>query len=231
MIVATLEIRGQRASENDELNMDNNSWKAKGPSDLRNEIGILSGSAAPLPFIFLIADCNSLIRNGAHLSSSVDGVLIRFLNCRLVSSLDCDMLSLLTLVVVVNEDVSFRFNISDGSNVVGHSFVRRVSIRSTVETLNNFPHVRTVGIGHRILEKIFPTFSFCLVDRLVSFTTSVCPLLATMMDRLMEAISVADFGSHMWTHSRFRSLTGFRFSNVSSSCRDEDVIEARNLKR
>ena len=77
--------------------MDNNSWTAKGPSDLRNEGGILSGLAASLPFIFLIADCNSLIRSGAQLSSSTDGVLIRFLTCRLVSRSDCDILSLLTL--------------------------------------------------------------------------------------------------------------------------------------
>ena len=33
MIVATLLIRGQSATENNELNMDNNSWRAKGPSD------------------------------------------------------------------------------------------------------------------------------------------------------------------------------------------------------
>ena len=45
---------------------------------------------------------------------------------------------------MVNEDVSFRFNINDGSTVVGHSFVRRVSIGGTVETLDNFPNVRTV---------------------------------------------------------------------------------------
>ena len=47
MIVATLQIHGQLAIENDELNMDNNSWRAKGPSDLRNEGGILSGPALP----------------------------------------------------------------------------------------------------------------------------------------------------------------------------------------
>ena len=28
--------------------MDSNSWRAKGPSDLRNEGGMLSGPAAPL---------------------------------------------------------------------------------------------------------------------------------------------------------------------------------------
>ena len=120
---------------------------------------------------------------------------------------------------MVNEDVSLGSNISDGSTVVGHSFVRGVSIKSTVKTLNNFPHVRTVGIGHRI----FPTFCFGLVDCLGSFTTSVYPLLAILMDRLAEAISAADFGSHMWSYPRFRSFAGFRFSDVSSSCRDEDV--------
>ena len=56
--------------------MDNNSWRAKGLSDLRNEVGILSGPAVPLPFIFLIVDCSSLIRSGAQLSSSADGTLM-----------------------------------------------------------------------------------------------------------------------------------------------------------
>ena len=36
--------------------MDSNSWRAKGPSDLRNDGGMLSGSAVPLHFIFLMAD-------------------------------------------------------------------------------------------------------------------------------------------------------------------------------
>ena len=45
---------------------------------------------------------------------------------------------------MVNEDVSLGFGISDRSTVVRHSFVRRVSVRSTVETLDNFPHVGTV---------------------------------------------------------------------------------------
>ena len=112
---------------------------------------------------------------------------------------------------MVNEDVSLGSNISDCSTVVGHSFVRGVSIKSTVKTLNNFPHVRR------------PTFCFGLVDCLGSFTTSVYPLLAILMDRLTEAISAADFGLHMWSYPRFRSFAGFRFSDVSSSCRDEDV--------
>ena len=61
IIVATLQMFRQWASEKDELNMDSNSWRAKGPGDLRNEGGMLSGSAASLPFIFLMADSNSPI--------------------------------------------------------------------------------------------------------------------------------------------------------------------------
>ena len=117
---------------------------------------------------------------------------------------------------MVNEDISFGFNISDGSTLVGHSFIRRVSIRSTVKTMNNFPHVWTVRIGHCILE-IFLTFCLGLVDCLGSFTTSIYPLLAILMDHLSEAISVAVFGSHMWSHPRFRSLAGFRFSDMSAA--------------
>ena len=188
------------------------------------EGGILSGPAASLPFIFFIADCDSLIRSGAQLSSSTDGLSVSV-------TVGLWHIGFADPGVVVNEDVGFRFNISDGSAVVGHTFIRRVGIRSTIETLNNFPHVRTVGIGHRVSEKIFPTFCFGLVDCLSSFTTSVYPLLAILMDRLTEAISLADFGLHMWSHQRFGSLTGFRFFNVSSSCRNKDVIEARKSKR
>ena len=77
--------------------MDNNSWRVKRPSDLRTEGGMLSGSAVPFPFIFLIVDCNLPVRNEAQLSSSTDGALRRFLNCQLASRSDCDILSLLTL--------------------------------------------------------------------------------------------------------------------------------------
>ena len=86
MIVATLQIRGQWASENDELKMDSNSWRAKGPSDLRNEGGILSGPAALLPFIFLMADCSSLIRIGAQLACLT--VTIIFYFCHSKNPLD-----------------------------------------------------------------------------------------------------------------------------------------------
>ena len=53
--------------------MDNNSWRARGPSDLRNEGGMLSGPAAPLPFVLLMADRSLPIRSVAQLSSSTDG--------------------------------------------------------------------------------------------------------------------------------------------------------------
>ena len=132
---------------------------------------------------------------------------------------------------MIYEGVSFGFNISDGSTIVGHSFVKGVSIMSTIKTLNNFPHVWTIRIGHCILEKIFATFCLGLVDSLGSFTTCINPLLVILMDRSSEPILGADFGSHVWSHPRFRFLAGFRFSNVSSCGRDEDVIEACNSKR
>ena len=54
IIVTILQIRGQWASKNDELNMNNNSYRAKEPGDLRNEAGMLSGPSAPLTFIFFV---------------------------------------------------------------------------------------------------------------------------------------------------------------------------------
>ena len=55
--------------------MDNNSWRVKGPDDLRNQGGMLSGPAAPLPFTFWMADYNSPISSGVQLSSLTDGAL------------------------------------------------------------------------------------------------------------------------------------------------------------
>ena len=77
--------------------VDSNSYRAKGPSDLRNDGGMLSGPAALLPFIFLVADSNSPISSGAQLLLSTDGALIPLLNCWLMSRSKCDILSLLTL--------------------------------------------------------------------------------------------------------------------------------------
>ena len=89
---------------------------------------------------------------------------------------------------MIYEDVSFGVNISDGAMVVGHCFVWRVSIRSTVKTLNDFPCIWTVRVGHCVLENIFPTFCLSLVDSLGSFSTSVNPLLAILMDRSTKVI-------------------------------------------
>ena len=111
------------------------------------------------------------------------------------------------------------------------ALLRRVSIRSTAKTLNNFPHVWIVGIGHYVLEKIFLTFCLGLVDRLGSFTTSVYPFLVILMDGSTEAILSENFGFYLWSHPKFRSLAGFKFYYVSRCGRDEDVIEARNSKR
>ena len=71
--------------------------RPKEPSDLRNEGGMLSGPAAPLPFIFLMADSSSPIWSGAQLSLETDGAFRCFLICRLMSRSTCGMLSLLTL--------------------------------------------------------------------------------------------------------------------------------------
>ena len=113
--------------------------------------------------------------------------------------------------VIVHEDISFGLNISDGSTVVGHSFIRRVSIRSTTKTLNDFPHVWIIGIGHCVLEKIFPTFCLGLVDSLGSFMTSASPLMAILMDRSTEAILSVDFSSHMKVIQDLDFLLGFDF--------------------
>ena len=59
---------------------------------------MLSGLAAPLPFIFLIADYNSPIRSGAQLSLSTDGALRWFSNCWLVPQVHYDISSFVTLV-------------------------------------------------------------------------------------------------------------------------------------
>ena len=97
MIFATLQMCGQWASEKNELNVNSNSWRTKGPSHLRYEAGMLSKPVAPLSFTFLMADSSSPIWNRAQLSSSTDGALRRFLNCRLRSWSARDLLSLLTI--------------------------------------------------------------------------------------------------------------------------------------
>ena len=133
--------------------------------------------------------------------------------------------------IMVYEDVGFRLDISDGLTVMGYCFVRRVCIRSTVQTLNYFPHVRAVWVGHCVLKKIFPAFCLDLVDSFGGFTTSIYPLLSILMRCSMEAIQSADFGTDLRIHPRFRLLAGFRFSNVSCCSWDENIIEVRDSNR
>ena len=52
IMMAALSISGQSAWWNEVLNMESNSWRAKGPSDLRNVGGMSSGPAISLRFIF-----------------------------------------------------------------------------------------------------------------------------------------------------------------------------------
>ena len=52
IMMVTIQIGGQSGRWNDALNVENSSWRAKGPSDLRNGGGMSSGPAAPLCFIF-----------------------------------------------------------------------------------------------------------------------------------------------------------------------------------
>ena len=59
IMVATPQICGQSVRWNEVLNMEESSWRAKGLSDLRNVGGMSSGPAAPLHFIFWIADRSS----------------------------------------------------------------------------------------------------------------------------------------------------------------------------
>ena len=51
MIVATLQMRGSEQVKKNELDMAVISGGPKEPTDLRNESAMLSGLAAPLPFI------------------------------------------------------------------------------------------------------------------------------------------------------------------------------------
>ena len=46
--------------------------------------------------------------------------------------------------IVVYENGDFGFDAVDGLTVVGHCFVWRADIRSTVQTLDGFPHIWAV---------------------------------------------------------------------------------------
>ena len=60
-MMATPKINEKWALEQDELDMDNNAWRAKGPCDLWKDGGTLPGPAAPILFVFLMAVNNFFI--------------------------------------------------------------------------------------------------------------------------------------------------------------------------
>ena len=95
MIMATLQIRGQWAREKNELNMDNNFWRTKGSSDLRNEGGMLSGPTVPLTVFKLTVEISI---NSWHVKFTDPGIL-------------------------VYKNVGFGFDVGDGTSVVGRCFV------------------------------------------------------------------------------------------------------------
>ena len=93
--MATLQIRGQWAREKNELNMDNNFWRTKGSSDLRNEGGMLSGPTVPLTVFKLTVEISI---NSWHVKFTDPGIL-------------------------VYKNVCFGFDVGDGTSVVGRCFV------------------------------------------------------------------------------------------------------------
>ena len=62
--------------------------------------------------------------------------------------------------VFIYEFVVFGFYVSDGSTFLRHCYW------TTVQTLNDFPHVLAVWIRQCVLKEIFPTFCLDLVDSL-----------------------------------------------------------------
>ena len=132
MILATLQIRGQWANENNELNMDSISWRTKRTSDLRNEGGMLSGPAAPLPFIFLMADNNSPIWSVAPAFIANKWCFKTFFELSVDVTIELWYIEFADPSVLVYEDVGFGFDVSDGSTVMGRCFDERVGISSAV---------------------------------------------------------------------------------------------------
>ena len=93
------------------------------------------------------------------------------------------------------------------------------------------PHIWVVWIRHCILKEIFPSLCLGLINSLSGFTASIDPLLSVLVDCLKEVISSTDFGSHLWSHPRFRFLARFYFLDVGCYSRDENIIETRYTKR
>ena len=133
--------------------------------------------------------------------------------------------------VVIYEYVDFGFDVGDGSNFAGYCFVWRVGIRSTVQTLNDIPHVWTVWIRHCVLKEIFPTFCLGLFHSLGGFTASIDLPLSVLMDCPTEAISCKDFGLHVSNHARIESSARFCFPDVGCCSWDENIIETRYTER
>ena len=79
IMVATFQTCGQSARWNEALNMESSSWRATGPSDLRNVGGMLSGPAAPFHFIFWITNKSSDMLMEVQLLLSTDRIIRHFL--------------------------------------------------------------------------------------------------------------------------------------------------------
>ena len=129
-MIEAIQMRRHWAREKGELNMDSSSWRAKGPSDLRNEDRILSGADASLPFNFFMADSNSPIWGGPQVSSS-RWCVETFLELFDVVSISLWHIKFADPGAVIYEYIGLGFDVGDGSTFVGHHFVWRVGIRRT----------------------------------------------------------------------------------------------------
>ena len=83
-------------------------------------------------------------------------------------------------------------------------------VLSTIQTLNDFSHVWFIGVGHRILEKIFPTLCLSLVNCLGDFLTRVNPFLQVVVYCSLKITANADF-SMIGVTQGLDVLLGFDF--------------------
>ena len=180
-----------------------------------------------------MADTNSPIWSGAQLSSFIVNrwCIETFLEMSVELSIGSWHAEFADTGVVTYEHVDFGFDVGDGSNFTGYCFVSRVGIRSTVQTLNDIPHIWTVWIRHCALKEIFPTFCLGLFHSLGGFTASIDLPLSVLMDCPTEAISCNDFGLHVWNHPRTESSARFCFPDVGCCSWDENIIETRYTER
>ena len=133
--------------------------------------------------------------------------------------------------IAINEYVSFEIDVCEGSTVVGHCFVTRVGIKSTVQTLDEFPHIWAIWILHCVLKKIFPIFYLGLIYGFGGFMANINPLLSILIYCPTNVISSTYLWSQVWSHPRFRFLARFCFSGVRYCSWDENIIETRYTKR